>query len=333
MFIVVQQQTEISIGGGELPLLWRLVLILLAMLVLGLIVWLFRRLRRSIQAEDEWYTGEYSLLKPEAPASSPGVDTAARSPVSPSTELPAAATVTLKEPSPLLQQPDSIPSAPLIEERTPVLSPSLFKEPSPEARPPAPATESAGASSSLTPPTAAEPEYPAAERMDSDMGQRPLSADAARPTASEVTPPQQPDAAVLPPASQPTPSPRVLGIPSGQAELPHPTATLDVVQEITWHPPSLVINMRVRNASTYTLSNLFAEFALVPIGVDLVETRLEPIEPNVIGPGQQGKLLLELKANRYSLCKLTRIITADKKEVSFSCWLALPPQPTEPPSR
>lgn len=335
MLIIVQQQTEISIGGGELPLLWRLILIVLAMLVLGVVVWLFRRLRRSVQGDDEWYTGEYSLLKAEAPASTRVGHTHSQSPSSSLPALSPAETTPGREPPTPTAPGDRIPSTPLIEESMPALSASLFTGASPERHPPTPSADSAGTASlptSAPSGVVATPAHPATERAGSTIGQMPLSVDVTEPVGS-VAPPQQAGAAVLPAASKPTPSEHVLGIPSGTSERAHVTTMLEVVQEITWHHHSLIIHGRVRNTSPDPLANLFAEFALVPIGVDLMETRLEPIEPSMLEPGQEGTFTLEIKANRFSRYHVTRIITAERQEVPFRCWLALSAQATELPSR
>jgi len=103
-----------------------------------------------------------------------------------------------------------------------------------------------------------------------------------------------------------------------------PLPQLEIVQAVMPRGRMVTIRGEVRNISSETFFNLFAEFALVRRDINLPETRLVPIQPATLPPNLQGQYMIEIFTDEFSEYRLARILTADKKEVTFRLSLAVP---------
>jgi hypothetical protein len=356
------QRTEVSISGGGLP--WELILliVLLAILVVGLVVWLFRGVRKTINADEEWGYEGYSLMKAESHQKAPAAEAPAMAP----TDVPAPVNEPVLETKPTVARPapiEPVPAQPSPEPPKPVEAPTRPAEPAPPtARRPAPtvgpetvppveppqpaigltqpmiAPEEAlptehliegEPSPSPSQPTSSEPffrayAYEVAQEHRSRTARLAVTAvvvilvavyflvfpvqDAVNSTVASVG---QRLSQML--KSQPAASTQLTALPQ-----------LDIVQETTLRDHSAVISGRVQNISSDTLVDLFAEFALAPVGVNLTETRLAPIQPSTLAPNQEGTYNIEIRTDEFSQYQLARIVTKDKKEITFKLSLTLP---------
>jgi hypothetical protein len=359
----MMQKTEVSISGGGVPWQIWLLVVLLAILVIGLIVWLFRGVRKTIRADDEWHYDDYSLMKAEQREQAHGVD---------------ASSGALAEP-PLVGEPASKPELEVAEPAP--IEPVLVEPPPPPRRAPTPPAEPVPPPVKRPAPTSdsqavapVEPAQPAArvtqpvavpekplEGTEEGGGEAVLSQPGSdesffqsfeyevqqerrRRTARLITgsvmvvlvavyllvfPVQDAVNSAVASLGQ-----RLSQLFKSQPPAPTPLATLpqlDIVQEVTTRASGVIIAGRVRNLSSDTLSHLFAEIALVPVGVDLTETRLVPIQPQVLAPNQEGTYRLQISGSEFSKHQLARILTTDQKEITFKLSLAFSPNPARQP--
>lgn len=356
------QKTEVTISGSAVPWQLWLLVILLAALVIGLIVWLFRGVRKTIQADDQWHYDEYSLMKAGPHQPTRGTDASSGALAEPSImdELAAKPEPEICEPSliqPVFveppQPPQSVsasptePASPKVERPAPaydrLVSPVEPVQPTARLAEPATATETAQV---VVPEHGSQPQ-PSGSRAGQSFFQSfvyEVQQEHRRRTTQLVVggaivilvavyllvfPVQDAVNTAVAGLGQ-----RLSRLLQPQPMAPAPLATLpqlDIVQEVTAHASEVTITGRVRNLSDKTLSHLFAEIALSPVGVELTETRLVPIQPSVLPPHQEGTYRLEISGGNFSKYQLARILTADQQEITFRLSLALParsaPQP------
>lgn len=357
------QKTEVPISGGGVPWQIWLLVVLLAILVIGLIVWLFRGVRKTIQTDNEWHYDDYSLMKAEQRQQAHGAG---------------ASSGALAEP-PMMGEPASTPELEVAEPAP--IEPVLVEPPPPPRRAPTPPAHP-------LPPPAKRPAPASGPQAVAPMQPVPPAARATQPVA---VPEKAPEAAEVG-GGESVPSPpgadesffrsfeyevqqerrrrtaqlvvggvivilvamyllvfpvqeavnsavaslgqRLSQLLKSQPPAPTQPATLpqlDIVQEVTTSDSGVVITGRVRNLSSDTLSHLFAEIALAPVGVDLTETRLVSIQPEALSPNQEGTYRLEISGGEFSKHQLVRILTADQKEITFKLSLAFSPGPARQP--
>jgi len=351
------QKTEVSISGSGVPWQIWLLVVLLAILVIGLIGWLFRGVRKTIQADNEWHYDDYSLMKAEQRQQAQGADVlsgaVAERPLvgepasTPELEVAEPATIepVLVEPPPPPRRAPTPPARPL---------PPPAKRPAPTSGPQAVAPmEPVQPVARVTQPVAVPEKAPEAAEVggDESVPSRPVADETffqsfeyevqqerRRRTTQLVVggvivilvamyllvfPVQDVVNSTVASLGQ-----RLSQLFKSQPPAPTQPATLpqlDIVQEVATRASGVVITGRVRNLSSDTLSHLFAEIALAPVGVDLTETRLVPIQPEVLPPNQEGAYRLQISGGEFSKLQVARILTADQKEITFKLSLAFSP--------
>ncbi|MBI3951715.1 MAG: hypothetical protein HY314_14800 [Acidobacteria bacterium] len=344
--IGILQKTEVSISGGGTPWELALLVILLAILVIGLIVWLYRGVRKNINADDEWHYEAYSLMKTETPkkaqgaeappaseqgqASEPSIVEPIEAPL-PELPKPAPAPAPPAEPAPSVTKqaaPTRLEAIPLVEPAPPV---AHFTRPvtMPEETVPAEEVVTSAPPASAPQPAPSEPFF---QTYEYEVKQEQRSRTARMIAVGVIVLLIAVYFLIFPVQEAVNSAVSNLGQRLSQLLKTQPTASdqlatlpqLDIVQEVTTRQSEAVITGRVRNVSSNTLSHLFAEIALVPVGVELTETRLVPIKPETLAPNQEGTYSVEIRTDDFSKYQLARIITADKKEITFKLSLAFP---------
>jgi len=320
------QKSEISISGGGTP--WELIVLIavLMVLVVGLIVWLYRSVRKNIEAEDQWNYEQYLLMKEET--------LQAVQPQPAGGAAPAIGRETMEPAAAMLVEAPSPPRAP---EPAPMPSPSATKAIVAREEHPA-SQERAGLQPpvSMPSPSVGESVF---QTFEHEIEQKQRSHIVQLAVGGLIVLSVAVYFLVFPVQDAVNSAVVNIGHRLDQLFKAQPKAQdqlatlpqLNIAQEATPRGSEVEIAWRVRNISSETLSHLFAEVSLTPVGVELTETRLIPIEPDTLSPNQEGKSLLRLKADEFSKYQLTRVLTADRKEIPFKLWLALPSNPSRQP--
>ncbi|GEM_PF-6313811 len=361
------QKTEISISGGGLPWEFVIAILILVAVIIALVVWLFRSVRKTIY-ETEEHPDQYSLIGTEqrerVEEAEPVVElpepiTDQLSSMSPSASDRASAEQEIAPPGP----PDVRPQP---KEPGPPPSPiSVGEEPTAVSPPPQPVADVGTAGTLESGPPRARPVEPEwsqpggapTEPVPSDAASTPSTPASATPVLRtfeyEVEQEQHQRArqwaiagsivlilaiyALVPPVHRVVNSiiasggQRIGGwlerAPTVSAEL-EPLPQLELVEEVNQRDHRVTIKGRVRNISSHIFDGLFVEFVLVRRDVGLPETRLVSVEPATLPPNREGTYRLQISADEFSEYQVRRIVTADKKDVTFRLSLALPPGST-----
>lgn len=350
------QKTEISISGGGLPWEFIIAILILIAVIVALVVWLFRSVRQTIYEAEE-PPDQYSLIgvgheervgeaKPAVEFAEPSVDRS-------SPARPPASELAFTEREIVPARPSD--ARPQPEGPEPVPSPIPVPGESASIPQPTQSVTDAGTASSV------EPEPPRTRSVEPGWSQ-PAPPDASAPSGPtsaspvlrtfeyEVEQEQRQRArqwaiagsvvlvvaiyALVPPVHRMVNSiiaggGREIGrwlerSPTVSAEL-EPLPQLELVEEVDQRDHRVVIKGRVRNISSHIFDGLFVEFALTRRNVGLSETRLVAIEPAPLPPNREGTYRLQISTDEFSEYEVRRIVTADKKEVTFRRALTLPP--------
>jgi hypothetical protein len=308
MFELIQT-TRVPVSGGGVDRQILAAIIIAAILLIVLVVVIYRWARKMVEADNEWSYDQQSLIKTER-----------RKPQT--EEAKEAAPVTDEPPPPASLSPE-LPFEPALSRGEPVSEP----EP-PDERPEAP---------TAPPPTSAPRSGAGRGTVFRTFEHAAEAEKQSRIHYLVVT------AAVLTllavylfvPPVQETINSGVLSVTHRLEQLfergpatPTPELTplppLEIIQTTVQRGNMVTISGEVRNISSETWHDLFAEFALTRRAINLPETRLAPITPTTLPPNLQGEYTFEVSTTDFSEYRLARIVTADKKEIAFRLSMAMP---------